>query len=207
MNYLVLIGDIVESKKIQKREKFQTEFQELINSLNIEHKDKIVSPLTITLGDEFQGLMNDSKNIFLIIHKIQAAFQNVTFRFALSVGDISTKINHDNAIGMDGAGFHFAREAMEKNKVEKRNFSYEGSQPETIIIDNMLKWIDQSTAKWKKEKWKTLLLKQQGKSQKQIEQQISISQSAISQNLKNQSTVMVIETENIVEQYLKTFLK
>ena len=71
----------------------------------------------------------------------------------------------------------------------------------------MLKWIDQSTAKWKKEKWKTLLLKQRGKSQKQIEEQINITQSAISQNLKNQSTLMVIETEKIIEQYLKTFLR
>lgn len=207
MKYLVLIGDIVESKKIQKREMFQSEFQDLINSLNGEHKNKLVSPLTITLGDEFQGLLNDSKNLFSIIHKIQSSFQDVTFRFALSVGDISTKINHESAIGMDGAGFHFARDAMEKNKIEKRNFAYDGGQPEAIIIDNMLKWINQSTAKWKKEKWKTLLLKQQGKSQKEIEQQIRISQSAISQNLKNQNTLLVIETEKIIEHYLKNFLK
>jgi hypothetical protein len=207
MKYLVLIGDIIESKKIQKRELFQSEFQDLVNSLNSEHKEKFVSPLTITLGDEFQGLMNDSKNLFLLIHKIQSSFQNVTFRFALSVGDISTKLNHKNAIGMDGAGFHFARDAMEKNKIEKRNFAYDGAQPEAIIIDNMLKWIDLSTAKWKKEKWKTLLLKQQGKSQKEIEHQIRISQSAISQNLKNQTTLLVIETEKIIEHYLKNLLK
>jgi len=207
MKLLVLIGDIVASKKIQQRQKFQSEFQELINSLNDEHKEKIVSPLTITLGDEFQGLLNNSKDIFLIIHKIQSSFQNITFRFAISVGDISTKINHNSAIGMDGAGFHFARDAMEKNKIEKRSFSYEGGQPETIIIDNMLKWIDQTTKKWKKEKWKTLLLKQQGNSQKEIEQQINITQSAISQNLKNPNTILVLETENIIEKYLRNFIK
>jgi len=207
MKFLVLIGDIVASKKIRQRQKFQSEFQELIHSLNAEHKEKIVSPLTITLGDEFQGLMNDSRNLFLIIHKIQSSFQNITFRFALSVGDILTKINHNSAIGMDGAGFHFARDGMEKNKIEKRNFSYEGGQPETIIIDNMLKWIDRTTTKWKREKWKTLLLKQQGKSQKEIEQQINISQSAISQNLKNPNTILVLETEKIIEQYLLKFLK
>ena len=207
MKYLVLIGDIVESKKIQQRQKFQNEFQELITKLNKEYKEQIVSPLTITLGDEFQGLLKNSKNLFLILHQIQSSFKDIIFRFALSVGDISTKINHESAIGMDGAGFHFARDAMEKNKIEKRNFSYDGQQPEAIIIDNMLKWIDQTTAKWKKEKWKTLLLKQQGKSQKEIEKQIKISQSAISQNLKNQSTLLVIETETIIEQYLKNFLK
>ena len=207
MKYLALIGDIVESKKIQQRKIFQNEFQDLISELNLEHKEKIVSPLTITLGDEFQGLLKDSKNLFLLIHKIQSSFKNITFRFALSVGNISTKINRDSAIGMDGAGFHYARDAMEKNKIEKRNFAYDGEQPEAIIIDNMLKWIDQTTSKWKKEKWKTLLLKQQGKSQKQIEQQIKISQSAISQNLKNQNTLLVIETETIIEQYLLKLLK
>jgi hypothetical protein len=207
MKYLALIGDIVESKKIQQRKIFQNEFQDLISELNLEHKDKIVSPLTITLGDEFQGLLKDSKNLFLLVHKIQSSFKNITFRFALSVGNISTKINRDSAIGMDGTGFHYARDAMEKNKIEKRNFAYDGEQPEAIIIDNMLKWIDLSTAKWKKEKWKTLLLKQQGKSQKEIEHQIRISQSAISQNLKNQTTLLVMETENIIEHYLLKLLK
>lgn len=207
MKYLVLIGDIVESKKIQQRQKFQNEFQKIISELNKEYKDQIVSPLTITLGDEFQGLLKNAANLFLIIHQIQSSFNDIIFRYALSVGDISTKINHESAIGMDGAGFHFARDAMEKNKIEKRNFSYDGIQPEAIIIDNMLKWIDQTTTKWKKEKWRTLLLKQQGKSQKEIEQQINISQSAISQNLKNPNTILVLETEELIEQYLSILLK
>ncbi len=202
MNYLIIIADIVESKKIRQRKKFQNEFMNLINDLNMEYKDKIVSPLTITLGDEFQGMLNSAASLFLIIHKIQSFFNGITFRFALSVGGISTKINHKSAIGMDGMGFHQARTAMENNKREKRNFSYHGGQPEALLIDNMLKWMDHATKKWKPEKWKTVLLKQQGKSQKDIVKQINISQSAISQNLKNQSTILVLETEKVIEQYL-----
>ncbi len=202
MNYLIIIADIVESKKIRQRKKFQNEFMNLINDLNIEYKDKIVSPLTITLGDEFQGMLNSAASLFLIIHKIQSFFNGITFRFALSVGGISTKINHQSAIGMDGMGFHQARTAMENNKREKRNFSYHGGQPEALLIDSMLKWMDQATKKWKPEKWKTVLLSQQGKSQKEIVKQINISQSAVSQNLKNKSTILVLETEKVIEQYL-----
>lgn len=207
MKYLVLIGDIVESKKIKQRQKFQIEFQKLISDLNSVYKKKIVSPLTITLGDEFQGLLNDSTELFLIIHKIQSSFRDVIFRFAMSVGSISTKINNETAIGMDGGGFHDARAAMDRNKKENRHFSFCGNQPEAILIDNMLHWIDLVSAKWKKEKWKTILLKQLGNSQKQIEQQINISQSAISQNLKNPNTQLVMETEKIIEQYLSKLLK
>lgn len=207
MNYLIIIGDIVDSKKIQHRKKFQNEFQNLINELNSEYKDIIVSPLTITLGDEFQGILKNTKNLFLMFHKIQSYFTNITFRFALSIGNISTTINHESAIGMDGTGFHDARTAMEINKQKNRNISYYGCQPETLLIDKMLEWVDQATKKWKQEKWKTLFLNQQGKSQKEIEQQISISQSAISQNLKNQITILVLETENIIEQYLLKLLK
>ena len=207
MKYLVLIGDIVASKNIRQRKTFQDEFQHLINTLNVEHKKKMVSPLTITLGDEFQGLMNDSKNLFLIIHKIQSSFANITFRFALSVGNISTKINHNTAIGMDGGGFHDARQAMDINKKELRHFAYQGSQPESVLIDNLLHWLDRATEKWKKDKWKTVLLNQLGKSQKEIEQQINISQSAISQNLKNPNTMLVLETEKIIERYLLKLLK
>jgi len=151
--------------------------------------------------------LNDSKNLFLIIHKIQSSFTDITFRFAISVGNILTKINRDTAIGMDGGGFHDARAAMDINKKEKRHFSFCGNQSEAPLIDNMLHWIDQTTMKWKKEKWKTLMLKQQGKSQKEIEQQINISQSAISQNLKNPNTILVLKTEKIIEQYLIKLLK
>jgi hypothetical protein len=207
MKYLILIGDIVESKKIPQRKKFQTEFQKLIQNINAEHRDKIVSPLTITLGDEFQGLLKDPKDLFVIIHHIQSSFQRITFRFALSVGNISTNINRETAIGMDGSGFHDARAAMDQNKKGSQHFSYFGPQPESVLINNMLRWIDQTTVKWKKEKWKTLLLNQLGKSQKEIEQQIKISQSAISQNLKNPMTVLVLETEKIIEQYLLKLIK
>lgn len=207
MKYLVLIGDIVASKNIRQRKKFQSEFQNLISALNTEHRDKIVSPLTITLGDEFQGLLNDSKNLFLMIHKIQSSFINVTFRFALSVGNISTKINLDSAIGMDGSGFHDARKAMDRNKKENRHFSFCGDQTESLLIDNMLYWIDYATAKWNKEKWKTIMLKLQGKSQKEIEQQVKISQSAISQNFRSPKTIMILKTEKLIEQYLRNFIK
>ena len=50
-------------------------------------------------------------------------------------------------------------------------------------------------------------MKQQGKNQKQIEQEIKISQSAISQTLKNQNTIMVLETEELIQQYLSKFIE
>jgi hypothetical protein len=174
----------------------------MVDELNSEFKKQIVSPFTVTLGDEFQGVMRDAQNIFLMFHKIQSYFKGVSFRFALSVGTISTQINRKSAIGMDGPGFHSTRTAMEQNKKQKRNLSFMGNQPEVPLLDNLLKWIDFTTTKWKHEKWKTIFLNQLGMNQKEIEKEISISQSAISQNLRSQSTILVLETEKIIEQYL-----
>ncbi|NLC06063.1 MAG: hypothetical protein GX778_06055 [Erysipelothrix sp.] len=54
---IAIIGDLIDSKQLDNRQQIQEQLQSALDSINIQFKDDIVSQLTLTLGDEFQGLL------------------------------------------------------------------------------------------------------------------------------------------------------
>ena len=66
MNYFALIGDIIDSKKIDNRYQVEKILETCLNDLNTEFKEVLVSKLSITLGDEFQGLLTLDAPLFQI---------------------------------------------------------------------------------------------------------------------------------------------
>ena len=58
MNYFAVIGDIIDSKKINNRYQDQKTLETCLNDLNNEYQAVLVSKFSITLGDEFQGLLS-----------------------------------------------------------------------------------------------------------------------------------------------------
>src|SRR5690606_6199855 len=66
------------------------------------YKKKIISPLTITLGDEFQGLVDNiitSFDIALFI-RWRLLQKGISTRFVIGEGKVETEINHQNAWNM-----------------------------------------------------------------------------------------------------------
>ena len=56
--HYIIMADIISSRTIDKKEDFMGQFKALTSLANKRFKDSIVSPLTITLGDEFQGIVS-----------------------------------------------------------------------------------------------------------------------------------------------------
>lgn len=119
MKYLVLIGDVIGSKKLPARAKFQRRLKSALQGLNA-GRSTLLSPYTLTLGDEFQAVYRDSSGLFADIFTLLAAIAPVQTRFAVAVGEIVTPINSTQSIGMDGSAFHLARARLEKLKGQGR---------------------------------------------------------------------------------------
>jgi hypothetical protein len=119
MKYLVLIGDILDSKQLPARAQFQRRLKTALAGLNGRRKS-LVSPYTLTLGDEFQAVYRDTSGLFADIFTLLAVIAPVRARFALAVGEIVTPINSRQSIGMDGPAFHRARARLEKLKGQGR---------------------------------------------------------------------------------------
>lgn len=123
-SYIVVIGDIEQSKKLSPDVRTQTQrsLEAVFKKLN-QDSNHIVSPYTITLGDEFQVVYHRADELFQHIWAIMAVIHPVAVRVSIGVGEITTPINKEHALGMDGPAFHKARESIDQMRKKEHLLS------------------------------------------------------------------------------------
>jgi len=117
-SFAVIMGDIVDSENTRAGGRLSREFNRSIIAANREFHQELESPLTITLGDEFQGLAKDLKKGFRIIEKLRRNLLavGVDCRFVLGIVQLDSKLNTDNAWNMMGDGLAQARAKLNNKK-------------------------------------------------------------------------------------------
>lgn len=121
--YTAIIGDIIDSKKSDDRNTIQKKMKEVLEHINKQYQGFIASKFMITLGDEFQGLLKDRSMIMTIITEIEMLMFPVEIRFGVGIGDITTDINFNNSIEIDGPAYNRARDMI--NTLQKKKSQYE----------------------------------------------------------------------------------
>lgn len=123
-SFVAVIGDIRNSRYLNNRKEIQDHLRCILEKVNGKYAKDIASQFLITLGDEFQGLLLDGKNILNLINEIKMEMYPVKIRFGVGIGMITTDIYAEKALGADGPGYYRAREAVvELKEREKRNRS------------------------------------------------------------------------------------
>jgi hypothetical protein len=120
MRVLVLIADIVGSRSIPDRAAYQRRLGELLDSINERSREGLLSPYTITVGDEFQAVYRDTRSLFGDVMRIVSFSHPNRVRFALAYGPLSTELNPRAALGMDGPVFSCARGLLTSLKRQDR---------------------------------------------------------------------------------------
>lgn len=81
---------------------------------------EILSPLTVSLGDEFQGVIKDMTSCFRIVFSLEEFIVehslSLKLRYVVNFGDIDTQISDRVAYGMLGKGLSDARELLNSLK-------------------------------------------------------------------------------------------
>lgn len=111
--YFAVIGDLVASRSIPAREKFQKQFAQVLSSINESFKPSIASQFTVTVGDEFQGLLSEASQICRMMDSVITRLYPVKVRFGIGIGTMSTEIDPTKSLGADGPAFWAARKAIE----------------------------------------------------------------------------------------------
>ena len=120
--FVAIIGDIRNSRKIENRKLVQDKLKTVLEVINENYKEEIVSKFVITLGDEFQGVLRDCRKILKIIEEIKMELYPIEIRFGIGIGKITTDIDTERALGADGPGYYNARSAIDRLKEkEKKN--------------------------------------------------------------------------------------
>lgn len=127
-DYIIIMADIIDSGK-KNQKKLMVNFKRVINEVNSLNSDLLLSPMTITLGDEFQGVAKNIESainlLFLIQEKIIKYKANFKLRYVIVEGSIATPLNRKIAHGMLGEGLTNARKLLETSKDEAKNYQIE----------------------------------------------------------------------------------
>lgn len=203
-NKIILIGDIQESKKLseKERQKLQDTLDAILKDIN-SNSSGLLSPLTITLGDEIQGIYKTGDELLNHTWRIMAELYPAGMRFSIGVGRITTPINYKQAIGMDGPGFHVARDGIEELKKSGFLFKINVAEKEDAairLINASFDLMSKQMSTWKKTRFEVLKLLSRGESVKNIAGVMGISESAVYKNRDDGSLEIIMRmNKNFIE--------
>lgn len=123
--HYIVMADVVRSTSYDGNE-LMGEFKRIVEECNYAHKDTLLSPFTITLGDEFQGVAASLRaavdSILFLEDRVLTVRPAFSLRYVLVYGAIDTPINPAIAHGMVGSGLASAREMLTKKRRGRQRF-------------------------------------------------------------------------------------
>ena len=196
--YLALIADVIDSKMVQERFDLQKQVEKTLQKMNELFGDYLASRFTLTLGDEFQALLEVDAPVFQIIDTLRLELNPTQLRFGIGLGEIVTAIDPLQSVGADGPAYWNARGAI--NFVHQKNdygntqiYFSSGKENQDFFVNALIASGEAIRSGWRDSQEEILLnlLKRsvysESFSQQDLAQSLSINPSALSKRLKSSS--------------------
>lgn len=203
MIFCAIIGDIIGSRKLENRSYVQKKFLALAESANKLYEQDIVSPFTVTIGDEFQVLLKSVHITPKVIDNIRREMTPVKLVFGVGIGEVVTDINPRLAIGMDGPAFYFARKAIEQAKKKKPQIIYKSDFAGMDMINSLNYFIESCTERRTKRQKQVLAYLAQDFTQEAIADKLGIKQQSVSDIISASYLSEVEDAKRAMSLYLK----
>lgn len=208
-NVVVLIADIVNSRSIENRQAFQRDLKAIINVVNSRSKKSHLSPITLTLGDEFQAVYGDFRTLFPDMIEIMTSIHPRELRIAIAHGPLSTDINPKAALEMDGKAFVQARHLMDKLKKTRHTMiqitTSEFFNPDMTNL--CLRLASKELATWKANTLKIFNDLLKGTPKEQIAGNLQITRRAVDQQIATHHLDEYVEMLGLVAKDLESGLE
>ena len=196
--YLALIADVIDSKMVQERLDLQKQVEKTLQKMNELFGDYLASRFTLTLGDEFQALLEVDAPVFQIVDTLRSELTSTQLRFGIGLGEIVTAIDPLQSIGADGPAYWNARAAI--NLVHQKNdygntqiYFSSGKENRDFFVKALIASGEAIRSGWRDSQEEILLnlLKRsvysESFSQQDLAQSLAINPSALSKRLKSSS--------------------
>jgi hypothetical protein len=204
---LTVIADLVASRSVKQRSELQEALMAVLTKTNALNHRAVLSPYTLTLGDEFQAVYDRADHLFRDLLGIAVAIFPHRLRYSLAAGTLVTKINRQQAIGMDGPAFHAAREGMEQLKESSRVFLLSGEiGPYPEVLNSALALVSHSMSGWRKNRFLILQGLLEEKNRQEIAGDVGISLPAFHKNLQAGALPEIVTLFSEIEKLLNSHL-
>jgi|SRR5688572_11512077 len=139
-SHAVLMGDIVGSERASSVKAVHRAFNKAVANANEINADHVASPLTITLGDEFQGLLTGFTHAWdaAVALRLELLVAGIPCRFVVGAAKLETPVNTKEAWNMLGSGLSAARDKLnDKRTTSAYRFSLPDAPVEELLLDTI----------------------------------------------------------------------
>ncbi|MFZ0389910.1 MAG: SatD family protein [Calditrichia bacterium] len=198
--YCVLIGDISGSKRLTGMDRYQTQLfvKSAIVQTNEQFGDYIDAPMTITKGDEFQGLFHNAAQAVEVVQSLQKMVFPIRIRYGLGVGNIY-RMGGNLPIEMDGPAFHRANRALNMAKKRKSDMWFI-SEEEMMdqLVNTIFALISAIRSRWNERHFKLYWKYLELGTYREVAREEDITPQAVGDMLKNIRATDVLNAEKNV---------
>lgn len=203
MQAVVVIGDLVRSSAITQRREFQKRFQQVVEQLNC-RDDGLASRYTVTLGDEFQAVYRDATRIVEHLFLLTADILPQRLRVCIAVGPITTDLNPEQAIGMDGPVFRAARDGIAFLRQSGEGLCVRGADHDVRLEDSTLRLVARLNHGWRPTRWQVLRGLIDDKPVGELASELRITPAAVYKNINEGGLNLLLEAGRKVGRSLTT---
>ncbi len=216
--YYALIGDIIESRHLANRAQQQEALSQVLDNLNDRYQAHLASRFSLTLGDEFQGLVKVGAPIFQMIDELRLALPELNLRFGLGLGEILTSINPALSLGADGPAYWRAREAIQQVHQQHHYetvhvYLVTGQEDQDTILNHSLALSEFVRSSWiqsQMETFRTILdlgYYQSRFDQKRVASALGLSSSAFAKRMKSSGIKLYLDVKNDLNQAIENLAR
>ena len=185
--YVALMGDIIGSRRLPDAPGMADRFAVAVNQANLAFQSAIDSPLTITLGDEFQGIITGYRAAFEIANRLRLVLlrDGIGCRFCLGAARLTTALNPDRAWGMSGPGLAAVRARLNtKNDLTAYQFVLPNAAAGTHLLEAVAMGLTLMEEGWTQGQREAVLSAQTGETAEAMAQRLKVTPRAIRKQLQ-----------------------
>lgn len=183
--YAAITADIVGSTEYYQRtgEPLRPRLLEALEHVNTHHREDLVVPFTITLGDECQGLAIPSA-CPRVIYDLRLALSPLKCRVGVGISTVVSEIAESTAL-MEGQAFSFSRDALTAAGGRKGRLTvYRADDPAVENAANTVSMlVDIIQSGWTDKQWEAVRLYDELGEQAAVAKRLGISRPAVKHRL------------------------
>ena len=203
MIYCAIIGDIVKSRMLTERQAVQAKLKRVVRSVNKKYDKVLASNFTVTLGDEFQGLLLDPIVGYEIIKLIKSAMSPIQLVFGLGLGEMFTDFRKSISIGSDGPAYYHARNMLIRAKKKKPSICFCSESPEDELINSLMFFIESCVNGRSRKQVEVVKLYEEHKSQYKVAEILNVNQATIYKILDKAFYSQTVNSEEQIRRFLR----
>lgn len=181
-----LIVDLSASRQLAagRRQALQHRLEEVMEELNRELAPAVLARFTVTLGDEFQGLLSRPQVLPSVLWRLRVDLPDHRFWTGVGHGALETELKPE-AVGMDGEAFHRARGAVETAKTDgRRGGVFDGFGEDTSTLNGLARLLGVQRDGFTEAQVEAVQLIRTGHSQREAAERLDVTPQAVHNRLR-----------------------